>query len=385
MEVDSMKKIILLGSTGSIGTQTLDVIRQYSDKLSVLGLCCDKNIDLLYEQIKEFKPQYIAVKYEQKAQQLSDRIGREVWSGDEGILRLASVQCDIVLNSLVGISGLEPTINAINAGNDIALANKETLVAGGDIVMPLARSKGVKILPVDSEHSAIWQCLDFDKSKKISSILLTASGGAFRDFTKEQLENAKSQDALKHPTWNMGNKVTIDSATLVNKGLEIIEAKHLFGVSADQIKVVVHPQSIVHSMISYSDGSVIAQMSYPDMKLPIQLALLYPDRGDFDFSPLSFAGLNLTFTEPDFDRFPCLKLALKCAKLGGVYPIIFNAVNEILVPLYLQNKIKFYDFSYYIERAMAELGGDEAVSSVDIVRHYDSLARNWTSEQLKEN
>ena len=196
VERTAMKNIIILGSTGSIGTQTLDVIRQYSDKLGVLGLCCDKNIDLLYDQIQEFSPKYIAVKDEQKARELSRKLGREVWSGDEGILRLASIECDVVLNSLVGISGLEPTINAINAGNDIALANKETLVAGGDIVMPLARSKNVKILPVDSEHSAIWQCLDFDKSKKISSILLTASGGAFRDFTKEQLVGAKSQDAL---------------------------------------------------------------------------------------------------------------------------------------------------------------------------------------------
>ena len=380
-----MKKIILLGSTGSIGTQTLDVVRQYSDKLGVLGLCCDKNIELLSSQIKEFCPKYVAIRDEQKAKQLSDQLGIEVWSGEAGILKLASIQCDIVLNSLVGISGLEPTINAINAGNDIALANKETLVAGGDIVMPLAKSKGVKILPVDSEHSAIWQCLDFDKSKKISSILLTASGGAFRDLSKEQLAQALSQDALRHPTWNMGNKVTIDSATLVNKGLEIIEAKHLFDVSADQIKVVIHPQSIVHSMISYDDGSVIAQMSYPDMKLPIQLALLYPERGDYDFSPLSFAGLNLTFQEPDFERFPCLKLALKCAKLGGVYPIIFNAVNEILVPLYLQNKIKFYDFSYYIERAMEELGCDIQIDSVSVVRRYDDLARQWTSRNVKEN
>lgn len=380
----AIKNVVILGSTGSIGTQALEVARRYPDKLSVVGLCCNTDIDMLAKQIAEFKPRYVAVGDEQKAQELSSKIGLEVWSGNDGVNALAAVNCDVVLNALVGVRGLEPTINAINAGNDIALANKETLVAGGDIVMSLAKQKGVKILPVDSEHSAIWQCKGFDLDKKVKQIILTASGGAFRDMTKEQIACAKASDALKHPTWNMGNKVTIDSATLVNKGLEIIEAKHLFGVDADDIAVYIHPKSIVHSMVRFDDGSISAQMSYPDMKLPITLALLYPERGNFDFSPLDLDGLDLTFSLPDLERFPCLAIAMRCARKGGVYPIIFNAVNEVLVPFYLNDKIKFYDFSYYIEQAIDILGSDKAITSVDDVYSCDSMARKLVNELLKE-
>lgn len=378
------KRVVILGSTGSIGTQALEVVRRYPDKLSVVGLCCNTDIDTLAKQIQEFKPLFVAVGDEQKAQELSSNTGIIVWGGDDGVNALSTVECDVVLNALVGIRGLEPTINAINAGNDVALANKETLVAGGDIVMPLAKQKGVKILPVDSEHSAIWQCKGFELDKKVKQIILTASGGAFRDMTKEQIACAKACDALKHPTWNMGSKVTIDSATLVNKGLEIIEAKHLFGVEAKDIAVYIHPKSIVHSMVRFDDGSISAQMSYPDMKLPIALALLYPERGNYDFSPLELDGLDLTFFAPDLERFPCLGIAMRCAQRGGVYPIIFNAVNEVLVPFYLNNQIKFYDFSYYIEQAIDSLGSDKAIASIDDVYRCDDMARKFAYELLKE-
>lgn len=380
----SIKKVVILGSTGSIGTQALEVVRRYPDQLSVVGLCCNTDIETLAKQIAEFKPQFVAVGDEEKACELSSKIGVQVWSGDVGVNALAKVKCDVVLNALVGIRGLEPTINAINAGNDVALANKESLVAGGDIVMPLAKQKGAKILPVDSEHSAIWQCKGFDLDKKVKQIILTASGGAFRDMSKEQIARATASDALKHPTWNMGNKVTIDSATLVNKGLEIIEAKHLFGVEAKDIAVYIHPKSIVHSMVRFDDGSISAQMSYPDMKLPITLALLYPERGNYDFSPLDLDGLDLTFFCPDLDRFPCLALAMRCAQKGGVYPIIFNAVNEVLVPFYLNNQIKFYDFSYYIEQAINSLGSDDAITSIDDVYSWDDKARKFVEGLLRE-
>ncbi|MGN0771367.1 MAG: 1-deoxy-D-xylulose-5-phosphate reductoisomerase [Christensenellales bacterium] len=379
-----MKSVIILGSTGSIGTQALQVVRQYPDKLSVAGLCCNGDIDALLSQINEFKPKYVAVGDEEKAARLTEMTDVPVWGGEEGVNRLAACKCDVTLNALVGIRGLQPTINAINAGNDVALANKETLVAGGDIVMPLAKSKGVSILPVDSEHSAIWQCKGFDLGKKVNKVILTASGGAFRDKSKQEIACAKACDALRHPTWNMGSKVTVDSATLVNKGLEIIEAKHLFDVDPKDIEVYIHPQSIVHSMVKFDDGSISAQMSFPDMKLPITLALLYPDRGNVDFSPLQLDGLDLSFKKPDYDRFPCLGIAMQCAQKGGVYPIIFNAVNEVLVPFYLDDKIKFYDFSYYIERAMQLLGSDEPVDSIATVYRYDQMARSAVEQMLKE-
>lgn len=369
-----MKKICILGSTGSIGTQALEVVDKYSDKFKVEALCCASN-RLILEQIKRYKPLYVAV----TNGDLADEIRRDfpdvkLYIGQEGISELASKKYDLVLNALVGISGLRPTIKAIRAHNDIALANKETLVAGGDLVMPLAEKEGVKILPVDSEHSAIWQSLT---AKNVERILLTASGGAFRDKTKEELVTAKAADALKHPNWDMGAKVTIDSATLMNKGLEIIEAMHLFGVKCEDIKVLVHRQSVVHSMVEYADGSVIAQLSYPDMRLPIQIAMLYPERGDFAFKKFDFVGKNLTFEDADEDRFPCLKIAKYCAKERGLAPVVMNAANEILVKAYLDNKIGFYDIPYYIEQALKTFYHGQRIENEQQIYDTDNEVREF--------
>ncbi len=360
-----MKKLIILGSTGSIGTQTLDVVRHYKDNFEIVGLACNSNIELLKKQIEEFKPKYVAVSDEKAAEKLN-ATNFQLFSGDIAVINLCMMECDIVVNALVGVEGLSPTVTAIKAGHDIALANKETLVAGGDIVMPLARENNVNILPVDSEHSAIWQCLNFNKNKEIDKIILTASGGAFRGKTKFEIENLKAKDALKHPTWSMGNKVTIDSATLMNKGLEVIEAMHLFNQPSVNIQIVVHKESIMHSAVLYKDGSIIAQMSYPDMKLPIQVALNYPDRGDYSFTPLSFKDLTLHFEDVDLETFPCLAIALDCAKKRGLAPTIMNAANEELVKKYLQDKIKFYDISKYIRKALDKFDSNDRISLFNI-------------------
>lgn len=360
-----MKKLIILGSTGSIGTQTLDVVRHYKDNFEIVGLACNSNIELLKKQIEEFKPKYVAVSDEKAAEKLN-ATNFQLFSGDIAVINLCMMECDIVVNALVGVEGLSPTVTAIKAGHDIALANKETLVAGGDIVMPLARENNVNILPVDSEHSAIWQCLNFNKNKEIDKIVLTASGGAFRGKTKFEIENLKAKDALKHPTWSMGNKVTIDSATLMNKGLEVIEAMHLFNQPSVNIQIVVHKESIMHSAVLYKDGSIIAQMSYPDMKLPIQVALNYPDRGDYSFTPLSFKDLTLHFEDVDLETFPCLAIALDCAKKRGLAPTIMNAANEELVKKYLQDKIKFYDISKYIRKALDKFDSNDRISLFNI-------------------
>ncbi len=362
-----MKRVVILGSTGSIGTQTLDVIRQYKDEFEVVGLACNSNILLLQKQIQEFKPKYVAVSDEKAAQRLP-KGDFTLFDGDLAITSLCTVECDILLNALVGIEGLSPTITALKFGTTIALANKETLVTGGDIVMKLAKDNNIDILPVDSEHSAIWQCLDFNKDKKIDKILLTASGGAFRGKTKDEIKNLRAQDALKHPTWNMGNKVTIDSATLMNKGLEVIEAMHLFNMCPKDIEIIVHKESIIHSMIQYKDGSIIGQLSYPDMKLPIQVALNYPKRGDYLFSPLSFKDLTLHFETADLETFPCLKIALDVAAKRGLAPTIMNAANEELVQLYLKDKIKFYDISDNIQKALDKFASEDSLTLFNIQR-----------------
>ena len=369
-----MKDIIILGSTGSIGTQALEVVEKYDGEFNVVGLACKSNKNIL-SQIKRFSPKFVAVDDEFLAKEINltypDII---VFLGEEGLCRLADIKVDLVINGLVGISGLKPTIVAIKRKNNVALANKETLVAGGELVMPLAKQMGVQILPVDSEHSAIWQSLT---AKNVKRILLTASGGAFRDWTKEKLCESKASDALKHPNWDMGAKVTIDSATLMNKGLEIIEAMHLFGVDADDIKVLVHRQSVVHSMVEYADGSVIAQLSYPDMRLPIQIAMLYPNRGDYAFNTYDFVGKNLSFEDADEDRFPCLRLAKYCAKEKGIAPVILNAANEILVKAYLDNKIKFYDIPYYIECALQQFYHGERIVSEQQIYDVDEDVRAY--------
>lgn len=374
-----MKEICILGSTGSIGTQALEVVDKYPDKFKVKALSCNSNV-LIKEQIQKYMPEYVSVCDSELADDLEKNFpDLTVLRGYEGICELADKKYDLLLNALVGISGLKPTLRAIKAHTTIALANKETLVAGGDIVMPLAKQEGVDILPVDSEHSAIWQSLT---AKNVSRLLLTASGGAFRDKSKEELKSAKAADALKHPNWDMGAKVTIDSATLMNKGLEIIEAMHLFGVDSDDIKVLVHRQSVVHSMVEYADGSVIAQLSYPDMRLPIQIAMLYPERGDYAFKKYDFVGKSLTFEDADEDRFPCLRIAKYCAKERGLAPVIMNGANEVLVKAYLDNKIGFYDIPYFIEKALAEFYHGERAESEQMIYDTDSDVRKYVEDLI---
>ncbi|WP_129597003.1 1-deoxy-D-xylulose-5-phosphate reductoisomerase [Anaerophilus nitritogenes] len=352
-----MKNISILGSTGSIGTQTLDVVRNNKEKFNILGLSANTNIDLLEKQIEEFHPIAVAVMNEEKAIELKKRLKdtkTEVLHGIEGFVSIATLsQTHLVVTSVVGMIGLIPTIEAIKSKKDIALANKETLVTAGKIVMEEAKKNNVAILPVDSEHSAIFQCLKGYDLKDIKRVILTASGGPFRGLHKSDLENVSVKEALKHPKWNMGKKISIDSATLMNKGLEVIEAKWLFDVDLEQIDVVVHPQSIIHSMIEYKDSSILAQMGHPDMRVPIQFALTYPDRVERNGKKLDFFEIgNLTFEKPDLDTFPCLNLAYEALKIGGSLPTVLNAANEVLVELFLQEKIGFYDIPKGIKKAM---------------------------------
>lgn len=353
-----MKRIAILGSTGSIGTQTLEVVRE-NDDLEVVALAAGSNIELLEKQIREFQPTYVAVWEEKKAKELSCLIkdtSTKVVSGMDGLIEIATIdEADIVVTAVVGMIGIQPTIAAIKAGKDIALANKETLVTAGHIIMPMANEYGVKILPVDSEHSAIFQSLNGENPKQISKILLTASGGPFRGRKIEDLAKVKLEDALKHPNWAMGRKITIDSSTLVNKGLEVIEAKWLFGVSMDMVQVVVQPQSIIHSMVEFVDGGVIAQLGTPDMKLPIQYALLFPERRTMTGERLNFAKLgNISFEDPDIDTFRGLKLAYTAGDLGGSMPTVFNAANERAVSKFLNREINYLDIVDTIERCMNE-------------------------------
>ena len=352
-----MKKIALLGSTGSIGTQTLDVVRHYPDDFQVTALAASSNIARLEEQIREFHPKMAVVFNETKAMELKHNIQDldvEVLSGMDGLLAAATEpSADIVLTAVVGMIGIRPTIAAIEAGKDIALANKETLVTAGHLIMPLAKEKGVKILPVDSEHSAIFQCLQGENRGQIHKILLTASGGPFRTRTLEQMKNVQVEDALKHPNWVMGRKITIDSATMVNKGLEVIEARWLFDVDLDQIQVVVHPESVIHSAVEFEDSAVIAQLGTPDMRLPIQYALFYPDRKPLGGEWLDLFKLGtLHFEQPNLEVFKGLQFAYDALKIGGSMPTVFNAANEMAVAKFLDRKIKFLDIPEIIGEAM---------------------------------
>ena len=354
-----MKKISLLGSTGSIGTQTLDVVRHYPKDFQVTALAASSNITRLEEQIREFKPKMAVVFNEDKAIELKRNIQDldvEVLSGMDGLLAAATEEsADIVLTAVVGMIGIRPTIAAIEAGKDIALANKETLVTAGHLIMPLAKEKGVKILPVDSEHSAIFQCLQGENRGQIHKILLTASGGPFRKRTLEEMKDVQVEDALKHPNWVMGRKITIDSATMVNKGLEVIEARWLFDVDLDQIQVVVHPESVIHSAVEFEDSAVIAQLGTPDMRLPIQYALFYPDRKPLGGEWLDLFKLGtLHFEQPNLEVFKGLKLAYDALRIGGSMPTVFNAANELAVAKFLDRKIKFLDIPEIIEKAMAQ-------------------------------
>lgn len=351
-----MKNIAVLGSTGSIGTQTLEIVRA-NDDLNVVSLAAGSNIEMLEKQIREFKPQVVCVYNEKKAEELKIKVSDtdvKIVTGMDGLIETAVIKtADIVLTAVVGMIGIRPTIAAIKAGKDIALANKETLVTAGHIIMPLAKECGIRILPVDSEHSAIFQSLQGNKKSQLSKILLTASGGPFRNTPKEDLKNVTVKDALKHPNWSMGRKITIDSATMVNKGLEVIEAKWLFDVDIDNIEVVVQPQSLIHSMVEYVDGGIMAQLGTPDMKLPIQYALFYPDRRTLDGKRVNFFDIaNITFYKPDRDKFKGFDLAFKAGKTGGSLPTIYNAANELAVSKFLNEEIRFLDIPELIETAM---------------------------------
>ena len=367
-----MKKIAILGSTGSIGTQTLEVARENGD-LEIVSLAAGSNVEKLEEQIREFHPKLAAVWSEESASDLRARVRDldvKVVSGMEGLVEVCTCpEAEIVVTAIVGMIGIIPTVEAMKAGKDIALANKETLVTAGHIIMPLAEECGVRILPVDSEHSAIFQCLNGENRCELHKILLTASGGPFRGKKKEELREVQVEDALKHPNWSMGRKITIDSATLVNKGLEMMEARWLFGVEPQDIKIVVQPKSIIHSMVEFADGAVIAQLGTPDMKLPIQYALYYPQRRYLPGERLDFWKLGqITFEEPDMENFPGLRLAFDAAAAGGSLPTVYNAANERAVALFLDRKIRFLEIPELIERCMEEHKAVKAPSVEEILQ-----------------
>ncbi|MGI0487916.1 1-deoxy-D-xylulose-5-phosphate reductoisomerase [Pantanalinema rosaneae CENA516] len=352
-----MKAISLLGSTGSIGTQTLDIVTHHPDEFRIVGLASGRNVELLAQQIRQFQPQIVAICEADKLPELKEAIADVepqpiVLAGEEGVIEVARyAEADVVVTGIVGCAGLLPTIAAIEAGKDIALANKETLIAGGPVVLPLVQKHGIKLLPADSEHSAIFQCLQGVPTNGLRRVLLTASGGAFRDLPVEQLSQVTVADALKHPNWSMGRKITIDSATLMNKGLEVIEAHFLFGVDYDQIAIVIHPQSIIHSMIELQDTSVLAQLGWADMRLPLLYALSYPERIYTDWEPLDLVKIgSLTFREPDHQKYPCMQLAYAAGRAGGCMPAVLNAANEQAVALFLDEKIQFLDIPRLIEQ-----------------------------------
>ncbi len=347
-----MIKISLIGSTGSIGRQVVDVALRHKDKFKIITLAAGGNAKLLEAQANLLKPKIIALADSEKACEIKELPeGTALYTGENAVLHAVSEESDIVFVAVSGFAGLKPTLEGISLGKDIALANKETLVAGGEIVMKLAKKKGVRIIPVDSEHSAIFQCLGFKRDADFRKLIITASGGAFRDLPKEKIGKMKAADALRHPNWNMGKKITIDCATLLNKGLEVIEACRLYNAPLEKVEAIIHPESIIHSMVEFCDGAIMAQLGYPSMEIPIQLALTYPKRYETGVPFLSLAGKTLHFDNIDTDRFPCFSLALDAYKKGGLYPCAMNAANEAAVMLYLEDKIKFYDIAELISYA----------------------------------
>lgn len=379
-----MKKITILGSTGSIGTQTLEVIAANPDRFCVTALTCGRNTALLAKQIAMFRPRLAVTERREDALALAAQFPQVTFLyGREGLIEAATADCDMVVNALMGMRGLEPTYHAILAGRDIALANKETLVAGGRLVMETVSEKGVRLLPVDSEHSAIFQCLEGNRHRPIKKILLTASGGPFRGFSREELEHVTPAQALKHPNWSMGAKITIDSATMMNKGLEVIEAKWLFDVPAARIQVLVHPQSILHSAVEFADNSVIGQMGVPDMRIPISLALGYPERLENPDAPLDFfgAGSCLTFEKPDLETFTCLGLAYAALQTGGSCPLVLNAANEVLADAFLQEKIGFLDIPRKLSLILSRHSAAERLDLEGILE-IDRQTRAKTRELL---
>ncbi len=377
-----MRNIAILGSTGSIGTQTLEIVRENND-LNVVSIAAKSSINKLEEQVREFKPEIVCVYDEKAASQFKVMISdtnTKVVSGMEGLIEAATYKsAELVVTAFVGMIGIVPTVEAIKAGKDIALANKETLVTAGHIVMDLAKKNNVKILPVDSEHSAIFQSLNGENSKEIDKILLTASGGPFRTKTKEDLKTVTLEDALKHPNWSMGQKITIDSATMVNKGLEVLEAKWLFDVDVDNIQVVVQPQSIIHSMVQFNDGAVIAQLGVPDMKLPIQYAIYYPERRYLSGDRLDFGKIGqITFEDPDFEKFKGLELAYKSGRIGGSMPTVLNAANEKAVAMFLNRKIGYLEIADIIEYCMSKHNTIENPTIEQILE-----IENWVNELIE--
>ncbi|MGN0485025.1 MAG: 1-deoxy-D-xylulose-5-phosphate reductoisomerase [Lachnospiraceae bacterium] len=380
-----MKKIAILGSTGSIGTQTLEIVREQKD-IDVVALAAGKNLKLIEKQAREFQPELVSVWEEKDAISLRESLkdtSIKVGFGIQGLIDVATVaSSEILVTAIVGMLGIQPTIAAIQAGKTIALANKETLVTAGHLIMPLAAEHHVPILPVDSEHSAIFQALNGEQTNKIDKILLTASGGPFRTKTKDELKQVQVEDALKHPNWSMGRKITIDSATMVNKGLEVMEAKWLFGVNSDQIQVVVQPQSVIHSMVQFEDGAVIAQLGTPDMRLPIQYALYYPQRRPMSGKRLDFYELgSITFEKPDTDKFEGLALARKALQEGGNVPTVFNAANEKAVAKFLNREIGFLEIPEIIRRCMDEIPYRTNPNVIEILETeaevYDFIESRW--------
>jgi len=378
-----MKNILILGSTGSIGINTLNVVRQFPDKFKVEALTVNTRIDVLESQINEFNPLLVVVKDKNAAAELRKRVGDKckVLSGDDGLCEAAS-QCeyDILVGAMVGFAGLAPTIEAIKRGKRIALANKETLVVAGELVTSLCRQHNAELIPVDSEHSAIFQCLIGEEKNGVEKLILTASGGPFLNKEKSELINVTIDEALNHPNWNMGNKITIDSASMMNKGLEVIEAHWLFGLPKDKIDVVIHPQSIVHSMVQFVDGSIKAQMGLPDMKLPIQYALGYPERLGNNFERTNLPKINsLTFLDPDFEKYECLKIAFDAMETGGTSPCIMNAANEIAVDKFLNKKIKFSQIPELIHKALSKMGNHKS-PDLDVIYECDKETRNFVTQ-----
>ncbi|RJQ52946.1 MAG: 1-deoxy-D-xylulose-5-phosphate reductoisomerase [Nitrospiraceae bacterium] len=381
-----MKRISILGSTGSIGKNTLEVVRGRQDKFKVVGLAARNNIDLLESQIREFKPEIAAVFDEDAAASVRKKdLPVEIFSGEQGLVRAATIEnADMVVSAIVGSAGLVPTYEAIKAGKDIALATKEALVMAGGIIIPLAAGRGVRIIPVDSEHSAVFQCLNGRDMDEIRKIVLTASGGPFLRKSISELDAVTPEDALKHPTWDMGKKISIDSATLMNKGLEVIEACWLFNLPPEKVEVVLHPQSIIHSMVRFIDGSVIAHMSVPDMKGPISYALSFPERFSGAMPPLDLAGVGkLTFEEPDMGKYPALALAYEAIRAGGTMPCVLNAANEVAVEAFLDRKISFRAISLVVSRAM-EAHNVLKTDSIDTVIKASDLAKEKAKEIIDE-
>ena len=380
-----MKRIAILGSTGSIGVNALNVIREFKDLFSVFALTVNSKIDLLEKQILEFNPKVVVVKDKVKAEELRKRIGNkcEVLSGDEGLIKIASANdYEILLTALVGFAGLAPTIEGIKKRKRIALANKETLVVAGELIVELCKKYNTEIIPVDSEHSAIFQVLVGENQKEINKLILTASGGPFREFSKNELMNVTVEQALKHPNWSMGSKITIDSATMMNKGLEVIEAHWLFHLPKEKIEVIVHPQSIIHSMVEFIDGSIKAQLSLPDMKLPIQYAFSYPQRLISKYEETNFAKLqNLSFYEPDLVKFECLKLAYDVMESGGTAPCILNAANEIAVERFLRKEIKFLEIADTIKLALDKIENHKS-PNMETIFECDRQTREFLSSNM---